>query len=153
MNHPGKVLPLKTALLAMLLTMALAGCSQSVEMTLSDGETLEWESLRGDWVFVNYWAEWCKPCYEEIPELNDLDEQSGITVLGVNFDGEKGESLRQVMADMGIRFQVLEEDPALEFGWDKPLALPATMVINPEGKLIEARFGEQTKEELLQVTE
>lgn len=153
MNHPAKVLPLKTALLAMLLTVALAGCSQSVEMPLSDGETLEWESLRGDWVFVNYWAEWCKPCYEEIPELNDLDEQSGITVLGVNFDGEKGESLRQVMADMGIRFQVLEEDPALEFGWDKPLALPATMVVNPEGKLIEARFGEQTKEELLQVTE
>jgi len=101
-------------------------------------------------VFVNYWAEWCKPCFEEIPELNALDQESGITVLGVNFDGEQGDALRRVMGDMGIEFGVFHKDPGPEFGWSMPLALPATMIVNPEGELVEARFGEQTKEELMQ---
>ncbi|MDX1587451.1 MAG: TlpA family protein disulfide reductase [Oleiphilaceae bacterium] len=151
MIHPRKVL--SGAMLASVLALGLTGCGQSVEMTLSDGESLQWEELRGEWVFVNYWAEWCKPCYEEIPELNALDQHPGITVLGVNFDGETGESLRRVMRDMDIRFRVLEENPAEQFGWSQPLALPATMVINPDGDLVEARFGEQTEEELKQLTE
>lgn len=149
MIHPRKVLT--PALLAA--AVALAACSQPTELPLSDGEPLIWEDLRGEWVFVNYWAEWCKPCYEEIPELNDLNQESGITVLGVNFDGEQGESLRRVMADMGIEFQVFAQDPGPGFGWDKPLALPATMVINPQGEMTQAFFGEQTKAQLMQATE
>ena len=139
---------LRTLIITVSAAVLLAGCEGETAFEMSDGEPLIWEELRGDWVFVNYWAEWCEPCYKEIPELNELDRDSDVTVLGVNFDGEQGDELRKVMNDMGIEFRVFQSDPGPTFGWDRPLALPATMVITPNGDLKEARFGEQTKEEL-----
>lgn len=146
MNH------LKRISAGLLAGLVLAGCGSETTFTMADEETLVWEDLRGEWVFVNYWAEWCEPCYEEIPELNRLNDEPDVTVLGVNFDGEQGEALREVMNDMRIEFNVFQEDPGPTFGWDRPLAMPATMVITPEGELKEARFGEQSKEELLEAT-
>ena len=146
MNH------LKRISAGLLAGLVLAGCGSETTFTMADEETLVWEDLRGEWVFVNYWAEWCEPCYEEIPELNRLNDEPDVTVLGVNFDGEQGEALRQVMSDMRIEFNVFQDDPGPTFGWDRPLAMPATMVITPDGELKEARFGEQSKEELLEAT-
>ncbi len=146
MNH------LKRVSAGLLAGLVLAGCGSETTFTMADEQTLVWEDLRGEWVFVNYWAEWCEPCYEEIPELNRLNDEPDVTVLGVNFDGEQGEALREVMNDMRIEFNVFQEDPGPTFGWDRPLAMPATMVITPEGELKEARFGEQSKEELLEAT-
>ena len=146
MNH------LKRVSAGLLAGLVLAGCGSETTFTMADEQTLVWEDLRGEWVFVNYWAEWCEPCYEEIPELNRLNDEPDVTVLGVNFDGEQGEALREVMNDMRIEFNVFQEDPGPTFGWDRPLAMPATMVITPDGELKEARFGEQSKEELLEAT-
>lgn len=127
--------------------LMLAGC-QNHEFEKPDGTVLQWESLRGHWVLVNYWAEWCKPCLEEIPELNDLDRSSAIVVLGVNFDGIQGQELMDLGDKMGIRYGMLSEDPGPEFGWKTPVGLPATFVVDPDGKLVEARFGPQTEEDI-----
>lgn len=138
---------LATALMAAL----VVGCSSETTFDMADDEPLVWEELRGDWVFVNYWAEWCKPCFEEIPELNELNQEENVTVLGVNFDGEQGEQLRDTMETMDIQFRVFQQDPGPGFDWRQPVALPATMVINPDGELVTAMFGEQTKEEFMEV--
>jgi len=128
-----------------LLASVLAGCSQPVFET-SSGQEISPDQLAGQWVLVNYWAEWCKPCLEEIPELNRLDRNSHIVVLGVNFDSIQGAELEQLAERMGIDFTVLARDPGPEFGWETPVALPATFVLNPEGELAEVRFGAQTEE-------
>ncbi len=113
-----------------------------------DGTQLDWDSLRGHWVLVNYWAEWCKPCIEEIPELNALDRSASVVVLGVNFDEVKGEALLDLGERMGIEYVMLSEDPGPELGWQMPVGLPATFVIDPDGNLKEARFGPQTEESI-----
>ncbi|OEY67823.1 TlpA family protein disulfide reductase [Marinobacter sp. X15-166B] len=133
--------------LLMLAVLVLGGCSKT-EFDTADGATLEWDSLRGQWVLVNYWAEWCKPCLEEIPELNALHRARHVTVLGVNFDGIQGQQLRELGNQMGITFTLLTDDPGPGFGWQRPVALPATLVVNPDGDLVEARFGPQTEREL-----
>lgn len=127
--------------------LILAGC-ENHRFAKPDGTVLDWNSLRGHWVLVNYWAEWCKPCLEEIPELNNLDRAPAIVVLGVNFDGIQGQELMDLGKSMGIKYGMLAEDPGPEFGWKTPVALPATFVINPEGELVEARFGPQTEEDI-----
>ncbi|WP_169450044.1 TlpA family protein disulfide reductase [Marinobacter orientalis] len=127
--------------------LILVGC-QNQEFEKPDGTVLDWESLRGHWVLVNYWAEWCKPCLEEIPELNDLDSYSDIVVLGVNFDDIQGQELIDLGENMGIEYAMLAEDPGPEFGWKTPVALPATFIVNPDGNLVEARFGAQTEEDI-----
>ena len=107
-----------------------------------------WESLRGHWVLVNYWAEWCKPCLEEIPELNSIDNASAVVVLGVNFDDVRGQELIDLGRKMGIEYSMLSEDPGPKFGWKTPVALPATFIVDPDGDLVEARFGPQTEEDI-----
>lgn len=129
----------------------LVGC-QKVELEQAEGSKLAWDDLRGQWVLVNYWAEWCKPCLEEIPELNELDKAPDIAVLGVNFDGIQGEALVNLGKRMGIEYVMLAEDPAPQFDWEVPVALPATFVVNPEGELQEVRFGPQTEEDLRALT-
>lgn len=124
--------------------VALAGCSK-IELERNEGAPLVWSELRGQWVLVNYWAEWCKPCLKEIPELNALSQNPAITVLGVNFDGIVDAELRQLGERMGIGFDLLNQDPGPQFGWQTPIALPATLVINPQGELQQVLFGEQTQ--------
>jgi len=131
----------------LLVTIALAGC-QKIELERAGGTKLNWDALRGQWVLVNYWAEWCKPCLEEIPELNELNKAPDITVLGVNFDGIQGEALVALGGRMGIDFTLLADDPGPGFGWKLPLALPATFIVNPDGDLVETRFGPQTEEDI-----
>lgn len=131
-----------------LMVLVLAGC-QNPEFERADGTTLEWESLRGHWVLVNYWAEWCKPCLEEIPELNALNRSGSVVVLGVNFDEVKGQALLDLGERMGIDYGMLVDDPGPEFGWQLPVGLPATFVVNPDGDLEEARFGPQTEEDII----
>ncbi len=130
-----------------LLALALAGC-EKIELERAEGTKLNWDTLRGQWVLVNYWAEWCKPCLEEIPELNELDKAPDITVLGVNFDGVQGDALVELGERMGIGFTMLADDPGPGFGWKLPVALPATFLVNPDGDLVETRFGPQTEDEL-----
>nr|WP_206074342.1 TlpA disulfide reductase family protein [Marinobacter fuscus] len=127
--------------------IALAGC-EKIELERADGSLAQWDRYRGQWVLVNYWAEWCKPCLEEIPELNALDKAPDITVLGVNFDGITGAPLVELGERMGIEFTTLASDPGPQFGWQLPVALPATLVIDPEGRLVEARFGPQSEEDI-----
>lgn len=135
------------AAIVMLMVLVLAGC-EKIRFQKADGETLDWDSLRGQWVLVNYWAEWCKPCLEEIPELNALDGLDNVTVVGVNYDGVQGQALRYLGRKMGITYTLLQEDPGPAFDWTLPVALPATFVVRPDGDLLQARFGAQTKQDI-----
>ena len=149
MQYPDSVLRgsrLRTAAIV-LLVLTMTGC-EKIELERAEGTKLNWDTFRGQWVLVNYWAEWCKPCLEEIPELNELDQAPDITVLGVNFDGLRGDALVELGDRMGIEFTMLADDPGPGFGWKLPVALPATFLVNPDGDLVETRFGPQTEEEL-----
>lgn len=145
--------------LVSLVAILLAGCndppasSQTGDdnpiLHTASGEAFEWASLRGNWVLVNYWAEWCKPCLEEIPELAAVDARDGITVLAVNYDGISGPALESLGRRMGIGFTMLTDSPAQALGWDMPGALPATFVIAPDGSLKQTLLGAQTEAGLL----
>jgi thiol-disulfide isomerase/thioredoxin len=108
---------------------------------------------RGEWLFINYWATWCKPCIREVPELNALDGLEGFAVLGINYDGEQGEELRAQETRLAIAFPTLANDPAARFGVERPQVLPTTLVIDPRGSLHRVLIGPQTLESLRAATE
>jgi thiol-disulfide isomerase/thioredoxin len=111
------------------------------------------ESLRGQWVVINYWAQWCKPCIEEIPYLNRLDrDYAQVTVLGVNYDGASGAELEQQRQQLGVEFASLEVDPAEQLGKARPVVLPTTFIVNPQGELVAELIGPQTLESLVLAT-
>ncbi|MEO0435371.1 MAG: TlpA disulfide reductase family protein [Pseudomonadota bacterium] len=106
----------------------------------------------GDWTFINYWAEWCAPCIREIPELNQLNLRDGYRVLGVNFDGELGEALAAQEQKLGIAFPTLPTDPGPRLAVSTPLVLPTTIVLDPQGDLVDVLVGPQTEASLVNAT-
>ncbi len=111
------------------------------------------EQYHGQWLVINYWAEWCKPCAEEIPELNALDQRySQVTVLGVNYDGASGPALKQQEEKLGVEFGTLKTDPSGILGIPRPRVLPTTLILNPEGKLAATLVGPQTLISLARIT-
>ena len=140
---------------------------------LAGGGSIRFSDLTGQWVIINYWAEWCAPCRDEIPELNALYTQrldrgevveSGSSavavhqgeppaiVLGVNYDAVQGDKLIDLIERMDIHFPVLTEDPRGRWGYAQPAVLPTTVVIGPDGTLREQLHGPQTLETLLAAT-
>ena len=82
------------------------------------GRKVTADSLDGQWLIINYWAEWCAPCRTEIPELNALEEtlkNQSARVIGVNFDALQGDDLKRAADSFDIRFTVLAQDPAARF--------------------------------------
>jgi thiol-disulfide isomerase/thioredoxin len=131
-----------TLTLSLALVLGLSACSEKKPVSLVD--------LQGQWVVVNYWAEWCKPCIKEIPELNALNDQhSDITVVGVNFDGIVGDALAEQERRLGVRFQTLSYDPSSELGIERPKALPTTVILKPSGERLDVLIGPQTEASLV----
>ena len=98
---------------------------------------------------VNYWATWCGPCREEIPELNKfaLANKDTVTVVAINFDGSSGDQLQQEIDDMGITFASTDLQTGEELELVKPNVLPTTYVLQ-NGKLINTLLGPQTLQDL-----
>lgn len=115
---------------------------------LLSGEQRALAEFRGSWLFVNYWAEWCAPCLEEIPELNELHAEADVYVLGINFDQLDAETMRPQVAQLGIRFPVAAADPTELLGLEMPEVLPSTFVFDPAGEPVAVLRGPQTLEAL-----
>lgn len=132
----------------LLACLALAGCAEDWGPD-QHGTDVTAQQLDGQWLLINYWAEWCGPCRTEIPELNALDDShDDITVLGVNFDGLQGEELAAAAKDLGIDFRVLSLDPAERLDLPRSAVLPVTYIVDGDGKVRHQLVGEQTAEGL-----
>jgi thiol-disulfide isomerase/thioredoxin len=126
--------------------LILAGCAEDVGVD-QHGRKVPAERLEGQWLVINYWAEWCPPCRSEIPELNALAvelEAQSVSVFGVNFDGLQGAELTAASEAMGIEFTVLEQDPAARYGLPPSDGLPVTYIVDDRGRMRERLLGEQT---------
>lgn len=129
----------------MMILLLLQGCSQTLP-TLGGG--FDQSEYEGQWLLINYWARWCKPCYEEIPDLNQLDQDEKIKVLGVNFDALNEDQLKQDVEYMGIGFDVLLQDPAGHFDFKTPRVLPVSYLINPNNGHVRVLKGKQAESDL-----
>ena len=106
----------------------------------------------GNWKIINYWAEWCTPCRQEIPELNRLSillNDSNISVVGINYDDLVGDELADVVSRMDINFPQLNKQQQARFNFPVPAALPATYIVSPSGELKLRLIGKQTLENIL----
>ncbi len=84
---------------------------KAVEFTLPDvsGGEVALQSFRGKVVLLNFWATWCGPCREELPELDRVQEKfrkRGFTVVAVTVDNEV-ENIRGFLKKYDLKLQAL----------------------------------------------
>jgi thiol-disulfide isomerase/thioredoxin len=116
------------------------------------GNVMQVSELRGKWVIVNYWADWCESCIKEIPELNQFyqhNQDENIILLGVNYDRMPMADLQKAMSKTHIAFPVMLEDPAQTWVLSAVDALPVTFIIDPNGNVAKRIVGENTEKTLL----
>ena len=136
-----------------LLCLLLAGCGGDAtdsSVSLVGGGSHSFKNDQGKLTLINYWAIWCAPCREEIPELNHFAEEYAdqLTILAVNFDNEQGEKLQAQVEKLGIEFSSLQSDPRALWSLKPVSVLPETLIIDSEGVLLHRLIGPQTLESL-----
>lgn len=114
------------------------------------GNTISFESLKGKWVLINYWASWCQPCLDEIAELNRFYQNSKdkVALFAVNYDALPVASQRALIKKYHINYPSLLNDPAGILHLGNIRGVPATFVFNPQGVLSDTLYGGQTLKSL-----
>lgn len=109
--------------------------------TLGGGRPLNLASYRGKVTAVLFWATWCKPCTEDLPQIQELYQtyqRNGFEVVGVNLDSP-GADITGYIKNYRVSWpQIYEEGglesrPALEFGI---ISLPTMFLIDKSGKVV-----------------
>ena len=111
------------------------------------GDSLQLSSLRGRVVLLNLWATWCKPCLQEMPDLNTLHETlspDGLTVVGLALDGDDQVTINRFVARLGVTYPVVygsNEAAQAVLGGNAMPILPTSLVINKDGHIAERIVG------------
>ncbi|HSH55099.1 MAG TPA: TlpA disulfide reductase family protein [Methylotenera sp.] len=115
-----------------------------------DGVNQALNQYKGKIIVLNFWATWCPPCREEMPELSQLhseNQSKNVVVLGVAIDeiGLVKEFTRETPVSYPL-FAAEEEGMALynDLGNDKAV-LPYTVIIDANGKVVKTYFGRISK--------
>lgn len=126
-----------------LVLLALTGCKP--EAIDDYGHPIRLSDYRGKWVVVSYWATWCAPCINQIPELVQLKQyySDKVVVLGVNMDRLDNNVLRDLGQAYRINYPLLNNFP-IEKWAKKPKTLPVTYIFNSQGRLVKILEGPQT---------
>jgi thiol-disulfide isomerase/thioredoxin len=108
-----------------------------------DGTDVSLASLRGKVVIVNFWATWCPPCREEIPDLVALQAKykDQLQVIGVSQDEAPPATVAKFAADHQMNYPVVMSTPEIEQLFTSIHALPTSFVIDRDGRIAQRHVG------------
>ena len=107
------------------------------------GNVVSTAALKGKVVLLNFWATWCGPCREEIPEMIKLQAQykDTLVVIGASEDEAPPEQVAKFAQKAGINYPVIMSSEQLEREYGGVAALPTTFVINADGRVVQKNVG------------
>ena len=117
---------------------------------LLDGSTLALSDLRGQVAVINFWATWCPPCEDEMPDLQAVWEEyqaDGVVVVGIVFDDEEA-AVRGMASRFGLTYPLGLDAGDRIFAAYGSTGVPETFVVDSEGRVAYVHIGPVSAEEL-----
>ena len=123
-----------------------------------NGKTTSLDDLQGQYVYIDIWATWCKPCKAEIPFLKKLEEkylEKKITFVSISVDSGKDHNIwKEMVAE--------KELPGIQLFADKDWnsefiknylvnSIPRFILIDPGGKIISADAPRPSQGEIITI--
>ena len=109
------------------------------ELSVTDlnGNTLRTANYKGRVVLVNFWAAWCTPCAEEVPQFIALQKKyqdQGLQVIGFSVEDDATE-LHDFYRKYQMNYPVVPSDLKIADAFGGVLGLPTTFVIGRDNKI------------------
>ena len=107
------------------------------------GNVISTATLRGKVVLLNFWATWCPPCREEIPEMVELSNRfkDKLQVIGISMDDVPSREVQEFAKDVGITYPIVMGSSGMDAEYGGVPALPTSFVISPEGRVVQKHAG------------
>lgn len=125
----------------------------SLKLRDASGQPQGLQRLRAPVLVVNFWAAWCAPCRQEMPEFAELQSryrERGVRFVGIALDApERGEAfLRQVAINYPVLYADTDIVDTLSSFGNKALGLPFTLLIDGEQTVAYSKLGRVEASEL-----
>jgi thiol-disulfide isomerase/thioredoxin len=132
----------------LLLMLAAAVQAADFRVTDTEGRTHTLSGYKGKWVLVNYWATWCPPCLEEIPDLIALhgNRKNNLVVIGIAMDYRDPKHVTEFADSMLVDYPIVLGDKDVVRQIGPVQGLPTTYLFNPDGKMVAQQVGAVTRE-------
>jgi peroxiredoxin len=108
------------------------------------GKTTKLSSYKGTVVLLEFWATWCPPCKDAIPDMEKLYHKyhgQGFTILGISMDADsEAAKVAQFAVSHGISYPVLIADDAVLSAYSV-MSIPALFIIGRDGTITASYAG------------
>jgi len=118
-----------------------------------EGKVLDTRQWQGKVLVVNFWASWCPPCVEEMPELDRLHQEfssQNVLFVGIAIDSPTNvrEFLKKTPVSYPIAMGGMGGSEIYKALGNTQSALPYTVILSPAGKVISSKLGKISAEEI-----
>ena len=103
-----------------------------------DGNLLSLADYKGKVLVLNFWATWCPPCREEIPDFvaaYTKHKSDGLEILGLSVDQMSAERVRDWSRNAGINYPIAMATPRILADYQPGQYIPATIIIDRQGRI------------------